>query len=210
MSSPFPFPGDCKFWGRLWGPWLKLPSPNFGSGTSVIANAGLRFFGGFLIYSRKDFMEWVGSIKAGTFVSYPGCRKDHEDSTYWRSQSFTPASVTAHPKATENLAAYAMKPKLRLKCLPKTCVPWACSIRIRINTIAPVRLQSLIAGQFLDPDYVEKTWPNFTPVGSPANVEDIRSGSAFLVSEAAKNISLSDLIIDGGWPPLALSPYGWK
>jgi len=66
----------------------------------------------------------------------------------------------------------------------------------------PPALQSLI-GQFSDPDYV-KTWSKLTPVGSPANVEDIAAAAAFLVSEAARHITGQTLIIDGGWTPLAL------
>jgi NAD(P)-dependent dehydrogenase (short-subunit alcohol dehydrogenase family) len=56
-----------------------------------------------------------------------------------------------------------------------------------------------------DPDYQE-TWSRITPMGRPAFVSDIASAALFLVSDKAKHITGQNLIIDGGWTSVSVSP----
>jgi NAD(P)-dependent dehydrogenase (short-subunit alcohol dehydrogenase family) len=174
---------------------------NFGSVDIVIANAGITLFGGFLDYSREDFMEVSRINQAGTFFLTQAAAKVMKDQKLGGAILFT-SSVTAH-QSHENLAAYAMS-KAAVEMLAKNLVLELAPLGIRINTIAPGA--TITNRTISDPDYV-KTWSKLTPVGSPANVEDIAAAAAFLVSDAAKHITGQTLIIDGGWTAVSPSPY---
>jgi len=174
---------------------------NFGSVDILIANAGITLFGGFLDYTRDDFEAVMQTNQAGTFFLTQAAAKVMKTQKSGGAILYT-SSVTAH-QSHENLAAYAMS-KAAIEMLAKNLVLELAPLGIRINTIAPGA--TITNRTISDPSYV-KTWSKLTPIGSPANVADIASAAAFLVSDAAKHITGQTLIIDGGWTAVSPSPY---
>jgi len=75
---------------------------------------------------------------------------------------------------------------------------------IRVNTIAPGA--TLTSRTQDDPEY-RATWSRLTPIGHPAEVEDIANAALFLVSDEARHVTGQSLVVDGGWTSISPSPY---
>lgn len=174
---------------------------NFGSVDIIVANSGITLFGAFLDYSYEDFMEVARVNQAGTFFLAQAAAKVMKNQTSGGAMLFT-SSVTAH-QSHENLGAYAMS-KAAIEMLAKNLVLELAPHNIRVNTIAPGA--TLTDRTTADPKY-ESTWCKITPLGRPAQVQDIAEAAAFLVSDSAKHITGQTLIIDGGWTSVSPSPY---
>jgi NAD(P)-dependent dehydrogenase (short-subunit alcohol dehydrogenase family) len=181
---------------------IALAVSNFGRLDQVVCNAGITLFGGFLDYSRKDFLEVIRVNQAGTFFLTQAAAKIMKDQDQGGSILFT-SSVTAH-QSHENLAAYAMS-KAAVEMLAKNLVLELAPLGIRINAIAPGA--TLTERTTSDPEYAS-TWSRITPLGRPAATTDIAEAAAFLLSNAARHITGQTLIIDGGWTSISPSPYG--
>jgi 3-oxoacyl-[acyl-carrier protein] reductase len=52
----------------------------------------------------------------------------------------------------------------------------------------------------------KETWSRITPMGRPANVQDIAEAALFLLSSGASHITGQSIIIDGGWTSISPSP----
>jgi len=180
---------------------IETAISNFGSVDILVANAGITLFGSFLEYSREDFMEVMRVNQAGTFFLAQAAAKVMKDQPSGGAMLFT-SSVTGH-QSHANLGAYAMS-KAAVEMLAKNLVLELAPFNIRINTVAPGA--TLTNRTAMDPDY-ESTWSRITPLGRPANVQDIANAAAFLVSEEAKHITGQTLIIDGGWTCVSPPPY---
>lgn len=180
---------------------VGLAQKEFGSVDQVVCNAGITLFGGFLDYSREDFMEVSRVNQAGTFFLTQAAARVMKDQESGGAILFT-SSVTAH-QSHENLAAYAMS-KAAIEMLAKNLVLELAPLGIRINTIAPGA--TLTERTTSDPDYAS-VWSRITPLGRPASPEDIADAAAFLLSDAARHITGQTLVVDGGWTSISPSPY---
>jgi NAD(P)-dependent dehydrogenase (short-subunit alcohol dehydrogenase family) len=172
----------------------------FGGVDIIIANAGITLFGDFFTYSPESFFKIMQVNLAGSFFLAQAAASQMKLQQSGGSILFT-SSVTGH-QAHKNLAAYGMS-KAALEMLAKNLVIELSQYRINVNTIAPGA--TLTERTLEDPEYLE-TWSRITPMGRPALVSDIAAAALFLVSDKAKHITGQNLIIDGGWTSVSVSP----
>lgn len=198
--SAIPIHGDSSS-EKVIDTLIQTAISNFGTLDIVIANSGITLFGAFLGYSRADFMEVTRINQVGTFFLAQAAARVMKDQPNGGALLFT-SSVTAH-QSHENLGAYAMS-KAALEMLAKNLVLELAPFKIRVNTIAPGA--TITSRTTLDPEY-ENTWSKITPLGRPADVQDIANAASFLVSDEARHITGQTLIIDGGWTSVSPSPY---
>lgn len=174
---------------------------NFGKLTIAIANAGITLFGGFLDYKPGDLQKVMQLNIGGSFFLAQAAAKQMQLQNSGGSILLM-SSVTGH-QAHKNLAAYGIT-KAALEMLAKTLVLELSPLNISINAIAPGA--TLTERTTEDADYIN-TWSRITPMGRPANVEDIANAALFMVSPASRHITGQSIIIDGGWTSVSPSPY---
>jgi 3-oxoacyl-[acyl-carrier protein] reductase len=173
----------------------------FGRLDIAIANAGITLFGDFFNYKPEALQKVMNLNLAGSFFLTQAAAiemKKHGEG----GSILLMSSVTAH-QAHKDLAAYGMT-KAALEMLAKTLVVELSPYKISINAIAPGATKTERTVE--DKDY-EKTWSRITPMGRPANVNDIAQAALFLVSGAARHITGQSLVVDGGWSAVSPSPY---
>lgn len=188
--------GDIAFIKKM----VAFAVEEFGSVDVVIANAGITLFGDFFTYPPESFFKIMQVNLAGSFFLAQAAASQMKLQQSGGSILFT-SSVTGH-QAHKNLAAYGMS-KAALEMLAKNLVIELSQYRINVNTIAPGA--TLTERTLEDPEYRE-TWSRITPMGRPAFVSDIAAAALFLVSDKAKHITGQNLIIDGGWTSVSVSP----
>lgn len=172
----------------------------FGRLDIVIANAGLTLFGDFFSYPPESFSRVMQLNLGGSFFLAQAAAGQMRKQGNGGSILFT-SSVTGH-QAHKQLAAYGMS-KAALEMLARSLVLDLSPHGITINTVAPgATLTERTAG---DASY-ETTWSALTPMGRPANVEDIANAVLFLVSPEARHITGQTLIVDGGWTVVSPGP----
>ncbi|HMF71266.1 MAG TPA: SDR family oxidoreductase [Flavitalea sp.] len=167
----------------------------------TIANAGITLFGDFFTYEPQALQQVMNLNLAGSFFLTQAAaiqikKKQSGGSILLMS------SVTGH-QAHKDLAAYGMT-KAALEMLAKTLVVELAPHKISINAIAPGATKT--ERTIEDKEY-EKTWSRITPMGRPADVNDIAQAALFLVSRSARHITGQSLIVDGGWTSVSPSPY---
>jgi glucose 1-dehydrogenase len=172
----------------------------FGNLNLVIANAGITLFGDFLGYSPVSFFKVMQVNLGGSFFLAQAAAKQMIKQKTGGSILFT-SSVTGH-QAHKNLAAYGMS-KAALEMLAKNLVIELSEYNINVNAIAPGA--TLTERTLQDPSYL-KTWSRITPMGRPANTQDIANTALFLVSEKARHITGQTIIVDGGWTAVSPPP----
>ncbi|SDF56879.1 NAD(P)-dependent dehydrogenase, short-chain alcohol dehydrogenase family [Mucilaginibacter pineti] len=172
----------------------------FGSINIVIANAGITLFGDFFTYPPESFFKIMQVNLAGSFFLAQAAAIQMKLQQSGGAILFT-SSVTGH-QAHKNLAAYGMS-KAALEMLAKNLVIELSQFGINVNTISPGA--TLTERTLEDPEY-QQTWSRITPMGRPAFVSDIANAALFLVSDKAKHITGQNLIIDGGWTSVSVSP----
>lgn len=173
----------------------------FGRLDIAVANAGLTLFGDFFTYSPADFFNVMQVNLGGTFLLAQAAANQMKQEENGGSLLFM-SSVTGH-QAHKNLAAYGMS-KAAIEMLAKNLVIELSPFRINVNCIAPGATAT--ERTVKDAEY-EKTWSRITPLGRPANVDDIAATALFLVSDEAKHITGQTLVVDGGWTCVSPSPY---
>ncbi len=173
----------------------------FGKLTIAIANAGITLFGDFFEYAQQAFERVMSVNLGGSFFLAQTAAKQIRKQGSNGSILFM-SSVTGH-QAHKNLAAYSMT-KAGLEMLAKNLVCELSEYKITVNAIAPGATLTERTNE--DAEY-EKVWSRITPLGRPANVEDIANAALFLVSPSSKHITGQTLIIDGGWTSVSPSPY---
>ena len=173
----------------------------FGTLDIAIANAGITLFGDFFSYSPESFFKVMQVNLGGTFFLAQAAANQMKKQATGGSLLFM-SSVTGH-QAHKNLTAYGMS-KAALEMLAKSLVIEVSPFKINVNSIAPGA--TLTSRTMEDPDY-EKTWSHITPMGRPADTEDIANAALFLVSDKARHITGQNLIVDGGWTSISPSPY---
>ncbi|HEV3221248.1 MAG TPA: SDR family oxidoreductase [Puia sp.] len=179
---------------------VSVAVKKFGRLDIVIANAGITLFGDFLSYTPESFYKVMQVNLGGSFFLAQAAANQMKLQVDGGSILFT-SSVTGH-QAHKNLAAYGMS-KAALEMLAKNLVIELSGYKINVNAIAPGA--TLTERTLQDPEYI-KTWSRITPMGRPANTQDISETALFLVSEKARHITGQTLIVDGGWTVVSPPP----
>lgn len=173
----------------------------YGKLTIAVANAGITLFGDFLDYPADSLYKVMQLNLGGSFLLAQATAKQIISQGSGGSILFM-SSVTGH-QAHKKLAAYGMT-KAALEMLAKTLVVELSEHKISVNAIAPGATVTERTSD--DPEYVQ-TWSRITPMGRPAEVQDIANAALFLVSPASRHITGQSLVVDGGWTSVSPSPY---
>lgn len=189
--------GDMNFIQQL----VQSTIDQFGRLDIVIANAGITLFGNFFTYTAESFFRVLQVNLGGTFFLAQAAANQMKKQENGGSILFM-SSVTGH-QAHKDLAVYGMS-KAALEMLAKNLVIEVSQFKINVNAIAP---GATLTERTLDDPGYEKVWSDITPMGRPANVDDIANAALFLVSDNAKHITGQSLIIDGGWTCISPSPF---
>jgi glucose 1-dehydrogenase len=195
-----PFAGDISAMGSIEG-IVKYAVHAFGKLDILVANAGITTFGDFWEYQPESMQKLLQINLFGTFFLTQAATKQMVLQGHGGSVLLT-SSVTAH-QAHLNLAAYGMT-KAGIEQLSKNLVIDLAPHNININTVVPGA--TLTERTLEDAEYIE-TWSRITPSGRPSTIEDIANAALFLVSPLSRQIMGQNLVIDGGWVSVGVSPY---
>jgi 3-oxoacyl-[acyl-carrier protein] reductase len=194
------FPGDVSEMSVI-ERMVKFAVESFGRLDILVANAGITTFGDFWQYQPASMQHILQVNLFGTFFLTQSATKQMVTQGQGGSVLLT-SSVTAHA-AHKNLAAYGMT-KAAIDQLAKNLIVDLAPNGININTIVPGA--TLTERTLEDTEYIE-TWSRITPSGRPATIEDIANAALFLVSPLSRQIMGQNLVIDGGWVSVGVSPY---
>ena len=189
--------GDIKLIQQL----VDTAVQQFGKLDIAIANAGITLFGDFLAY-KPDALQSVMNVnlQGSFFLAQRAAQQIIKQQT--GGSILFMSSVTGH-QAHKNLAAYGMT-KAGLEMLAKNLVIELAPYKITVNTVAP---GATLTERTLEDAEYKDTWSRITPRGRPAMVEDVANAVLFLVSPKAKHITGQNLVVDGGWTAVSVSPY---
>ena len=194
------FPGDSGDI-TLIQEMVDMAVAEFGKLDIVVANAGITLFGDFLTYSPESFFKVMEVNLGGSFFLAKAAANQIIKQDTGGSIVFM-SSVTGH-QAHKNLAAYGMS-KAALEMLAKHLVVELSPYKINVNTIAP---GATITERTLKEENYTEIWEKLTPMGRPAQVDDIAQAVLFMVSDSAKHITGQSLVVDGGSTSISPSPY---
>ena len=180
---------------------VKFAVETYGKLDILIANAGITTFGDFWEYQPSSMNHLLQVNLFGTYFITQAATKQMVAQGHGGSVLLT-SSVTAHA-AHKNLAAYGMT-KAAIDQLAKNLIVDLAPHHININTIVPGA--TLTERTLEDAAYIE-TWSRITPSGRPASVADVANAAQFLVSPFSRQITGQNLVIDGGWTSVGVSPY---
>ena len=180
---------------------VKFAVSTFGKLDILIANAGVTTFGDFFDYQPESMQKLLQVNLFGTFFLTQAVAKQMVLQAQGGSILLT-SSVTGKI-AHKNLAAYGMT-KAGLDQLAKNLIVDLAPHHININTIVPGA--TLTERTLEDVEYI-KTWSRITPSGRPATIKDIAQAALFLVSPLSRQITGQNLVVDGGWTSVGVSPY---
>lgn len=172
----------------------------FGSVTLAVANAGLSLYGDFFEYPEADFDRVMKVNLGGSFYLAQAVSNQIIKQKSGGSIVFV-SSVTGH-QALKDLAAYAVT-KSGLEMLAKNLVVELSPYNISVNAVAPGA--TLTERTLTYEDYIN-AWSAITPMGRPANVNDIANAVLFLLSPASRHITGQSIVIDGGWTSVSPAP----
>jgi NAD(P)-dependent dehydrogenase (short-subunit alcohol dehydrogenase family) len=189
--------GDIKVIQQLVDEAVK----RFGKLTIAIANAGITLFGDFFEY-EPDALQSVMNVnlQGSFFLAQRAARQIIKQKT--GGSILFMSSVTGH-QAHKNLAAYGMT-KAGLEMLAKNLVIDLSEHKITVNTIAP---GATLTERTLEDTEYKNTWSRITPMGRPATVTDVANAVLFMVSPKANHITGQNIVVDGGWTAVSVSPY---
>lgn len=180
---------------------IKFAVEIFGKLDILIANAGITTFGDFWEYQPASMNHLLQVNLFGTYFITQAATRQMVAQGHGGSVLLT-SSVTAHA-AHKNLAAYGMT-KAAIDQLAKNLIVDLAPHFININTIVPGA--TLTERTLEDAEYIEN-WSRITPSGRPASVADVANAAQFLVSPFSRQITGQNLVIDGGWTSVGVSPY---
>ena len=199
LSGPYTKAGDVssiEFIQELVSYAQSLP----GELAGCVCNAGMTTFGSFWDYSPESMKSLLDLNIQGTFFLI------QEVSNAIRSAGnpgsiVVTSSVTGH-QAHPDLAAYGMT-KAALNQLVQNLVTDLSPVQIRINAVSPGATMTERTEK--DMNYLQE-WSRLTPLGKPADVQDISEAVCFFLSDKAKHITGQTLIVDGGWTSISPPP----
>jgi 3-oxoacyl-[acyl-carrier protein] reductase len=167
-----------------------------------VCNAGMTTFGSFWDYTPTSMKSLLELNIQGTFFLIQEVAKAIRAAGNPGSIVVT-SSVTGH-QAHPDLAAYGMT-KAALNQLVQNLVIDLSPFQIRINAISPGATMTERTEK--EVNYLQE-WSRLTPLGKPADVQDIAEAVCFFLSDKAKHITGQTLIIDGGWTSVSPPPKG--
>lgn len=174
---------------------------SFGKLDILIANAGITTFGDFFDYQPESMQKLLQINLFGTFFLTQTAAKQMVSQGHGGSILLT-SSVTGKI-AHKYLAAYGMT-KAGIDQLAKNLIIDLAPHQININTVVP---GATLTQRTLEDDEYIKTWSRITPSGRPSTIQDIAQASLFLVSPLSRQITGQNLVVDGGWTSVGVSPY---
>ena len=173
----------------------------FGKLTIAVANAGITLFGDFLTYQPDALQKVMNLNLSGTFfLTQRAAIQMKKQGNGGRILLMS--SVTGH-QAHKNLAAYGMT-KAGIEMLAKNLVADLSEDHITINTVAP---GATMTERTNSETAYKNTWSRITPMGRPANVEDIAHAVLFFLQPGSGHITGQSLVVDGGWTAISPTPY---
>lgn len=173
----------------------------FGQLNIAIASAGITLFGDFLEYGQEPFQQVLNvNLQGSFFLAQRAAKQMISQQTGGRILFMS--SVTGH-QAHKDLAAYGMT-KAALEMLAKNLVIELSQYGITVNTVAPGA--TLTERTLEDEDY-KSTWARITPMGRAGRVKDVANAVLFLAAPESEHITGQNLIVDGGWTRVSVSPY---
>lgn len=199
-GSCIAFPGDSGDVALI-KEMVDMAVSKFGKLDIVVANAGITLFGDFFNYTTESFFKVMEVNLGGSFFLAQAASNQMKKQRTGGSIVFM-SSVTGH-QAHKNLAAYGMS-KAALEMLAKHLVIELSPYKINVNTVAP---GATLTERTLEDENYTETWNRLTPMGRPANVNDITQAVLFMISDGAKHITGQSLVVDGGWTSISPSPY---
>jgi 3-oxoacyl-[acyl-carrier protein] reductase len=172
----------------------------YGALHCAVANAGITTFGDFFEYKPESMSKLLQLNMGGTFFLAQAAATEMRKTG---GGSILLMSSVVGVQAHKYLAAYAMT-KAAIQMLAKNLVLELSPYNIRINSIAPgaTITERTLA---IEPGYAE-TWKRITPLGKPANTDDIANTALFFLSDQAGHITGQNLVIDGGWTSVSPPP----
>jgi 3-oxoacyl-[acyl-carrier protein] reductase len=199
LSGPYTKAGDVssiEFIQELVSYAQSLP----GELAGCVCNAGMTTFGSFWDYSPELMKSLLDLNIQGTFFLIQEVSKAIRSAGNPGSIVVT-SSVTGH-QAHPDLAAYGMT-KAALNQLVQNLVTDLSPVQIRINAVSPGATMTERTEK--DMNYLQE-WSRLTPLGKPADVQDISEAVCFFLSDKAKHITGQTLIVDGGWTSISPPP----
>jgi 3-oxoacyl-[acyl-carrier protein] reductase len=199
LSGPYTKAGDVssiEFIQELVSYAQSLP----GELAGCVCNAGMTTFGSFWDYSPESMKSLLDLNIQGTFFLIQEVAKAIRSAGNPGSIVVT-SSVTGH-QAHPDLAAYGMT-KAALNQLVQNLVTDLSPVQIRINAVSPGATMTERTEK--DLNYLQE-WSRLTPLGKPADVQDISEAVCFFLSDKAKHITGQTLIVDGGWTSISPPP----
>jgi glucose 1-dehydrogenase len=199
LSGPYTKAGDVssiEFIQELVSYAQSLP----GELAGCVCNAGMTTFGSFWDYSPESMKSLLDLNIQGTFFLIQEVSKAIRSAGNPGSIVVT-SSVTGH-QAHPDLAAYGMT-KAALNQLVQNLVTDLSLVQIRINAVSPGATMTERTEK--DMNYLQE-WSRLTPLGKPADVQDISEAVCFFLSDKAKHITGQTLIVDGGWTSISPPP----
>lgn len=160
----------------------------------MIANAGITDYGPFLDYTPTAFDRLTGVNLRGTYFSAQAAAKAMIAANI-PGRIILTASVTGI-QAHKNLSAYGMT-KAGIIHLAHYLALELGEYGITVNTVSPGATTTERTMQ-QEPDFGEK-WAKVAPTGRAATTDDIAAAMLFLASAEARQITGTNLTVDGGW-----------
>ena len=173
----------------------------FGKLTIAVANAGITLFGDFMTYEPDALQKVMNLNLSGTFFLTQRAAIQMKKQGKG-GRILLMSSVTGH-QAHKNLAAYGMT-KAGIEMLAKNLVAELSEDHITINTVAP---GATLTERTNSETAYKNTWSRITPMGRPANVEDIANAVLFFLQPGSGHITGQSLVVDGGWTAVSPTPY---
>jgi glucose 1-dehydrogenase len=172
---------------------------DFGHLDYLVANAGVTHFAPFLSASEEDFNAVIDVNLRGTFFLVQAAANAMDG----LGGSIVLMSSNISNRAYPNLTAYSMS-KAAINMMARSLSLELGPLGININALAPgATLTERTARE--GKDYAG-TWSRLIPTGRVAQPEDIARATIFLLSSAARQISGTVLVVDGGWSGVARHP----
>jgi len=175
---------------------VELALGRFGKLDIAVNNAGVSRGAPIIELNEADWDLTVGTVLKGVFL----CTK-HEA----RAMKENPAgavivnmsSLNAHvPMHTGSGYASA---KAGVEMFTKSSALELARYRIRVNAVLPGLIDTPLTQRRITNLPLMEEWMTRIPLGRPGNPEDVAEPTLFLASDAARYITGTSLVVDGGW-----------
>lgn len=176
---------------------VSVAISNFGAVDILVNNAGgMHPFTPFLDVDHDTWLATMERNLKGTyFLSQKVARKMVSAK---QGGAIVNIASTAAFKPDFQLAAYNSA-KAGVVSLSRSLSVELAPHRIRVNTVVPGPIRTTNTEQVYDDPHVQAMIKERVPLGAPGEPEDIANAVLFCVSPAAKHMTGSMLVIDGGF-----------